>query len=81
MTPLLQLFKMESTSDSFYKQRAVIELLVAVKEMVQNIHKRLSNAYRNTAVDRSAVGCWAKRVRDREVQKVQLLDVPHQPET
>jgi hypothetical protein len=45
----------------------VIEFLVAVKETVQNIHKRLSNAYGNAAVDRNTVGCWAKRVRDTEV--------------
>jgi len=66
MTPLIQLFKMEPTSDC-YKQRAVIEFLVAVKEMVQNIHKQLSNAYGNVAVDSSTVGYWAKRVRDREI--------------
>jgi len=40
MTSLLQLFKMESTCDSCYKQRAVIEFLVAMKETVGNIHKR-----------------------------------------
>jgi len=56
-----------STSDSCYKRRALIEFLVAVKETVQNIHKQLSNAYGNAAVDRSTVGCWAKRGRDREV--------------
>ena len=37
VTPLLQLFKMESTSDSCYKQHAVIEFLVAVIETVGNI--------------------------------------------
>jgi len=63
MTPLLQPFKTESTSDSCYKHRAVIEFHVAVKQMVQNIHKQLSNAYGNAAVDRSTVGCRAKRVR------------------
>jgi hypothetical protein len=62
VTPLFQLFKMESTSDSCYKHRAVIEFLVAVKERVQNIHKWLGNAYGNAAVDRSAIGCRAKRV-------------------
>jgi hypothetical protein len=40
MSPLLQLFKMESTSDSRYKQRAVTQFLVAVQEAVGNIHKR-----------------------------------------
>jgi len=39
MTHLIQLFKMQPTSDSCYKQHTVIEFLVAVKEMVQNIRK------------------------------------------
>jgi hypothetical protein len=47
----------------------VIEFLVAVKETVQNIHKRLSNAYGNAAVDRSTVGCKAKRVRGQRSMK------------
>jgi hypothetical protein len=63
MTSLLQLFKMESTFDTCYKQRAVIEFLVAVKETVWNIHKQLSNVDGNVAVDGSTVGRWAKRVR------------------
>jgi hypothetical protein len=37
MTPLLQLFKMESTHDSCYEQHAVTEFLAAVKETVGNI--------------------------------------------
>jgi hypothetical protein len=45
----------------------VIQFLVAVKEKVQNIHKRLSDAHGNAAVDRNTIGCWAKRVRDREI--------------
>ena len=64
MTSLLQLFKMNSTCDSCYKQRAVIEFLVAVKETVGNIHKRLSSVDGNVAVDGCTVGRWAKRVRD-----------------
>ena len=80
MTSLLQLFKMESTSDSRYKQSAVKEFLVAAKGTVQNIQTWLSNVYGNDAVDRSTAGHWAKRARDREVGKLQLLDVLHQSE-
>jgi len=45
MTPLLRLFTLESTGDSRYEQRAMIELLLAKKETVGNVHKRLSNVY------------------------------------
>jgi hypothetical protein len=57
MTPVLQLFKMEPTSNSHHKQHAVIEFLVTVKETVVNIHKWLSSVYGNAALDRSTVGC------------------------
>jgi len=40
-----------------------------VKEIVQNIHKQLSNAYGNAAVDRSTVGCRTKRVRGQRSMK------------
>jgi hypothetical protein len=70
MTPVLQLFKMESASNSHYKQHAVIEFLVTMKETVGKIHKRLSNVYGDAAFDRSTVGHWTKRVRDGEVGSV-----------
>jgi len=70
MTPVLQLFKMESTSNSHYKQHTVIEFLVTVKETVGNIHKQHSIVYGNAAFNRSTVGCWTKRVRDGEVGRV-----------
>jgi hypothetical protein len=60
MTPVLQLFKMGSTSDSHYKQHAVIEFLVTVKETVGNMHIQFSNFYGNVAFDMSIVGCWKK---------------------
>jgi hypothetical protein len=53
--PLLQLFTMESTSDSHYKQCALIEFPVAVTEKVGNIHKWLGKVYGNAAVNRSIV--------------------------
>jgi hypothetical protein len=50
-----------------------------LKDAVWNIHKWFSNVYGNAAVDGSTVGRWAKTVRNVEVEKVQLLDVLHQP--
>jgi hypothetical protein len=50
----------------------VIQFLVAMKETVGSIHKWLSNVDGNAAVD-SIIGLWAKRVRDGQVGKVQLL--------
>jgi hypothetical protein len=70
MTPVLQLFKMEPASDSHYKQHAVKEFLVTVKETVGNMHKQLSNVHGNVASDMSTVGFWEKQVRDGEVGKV-----------
>ena len=64
MTPLLLLFKMEPTCDSLYKQRAVIEVLVEMKETVGDIRKRLSSVYGNVTVDRSTVHRWAKRMKN-----------------
>ena len=52
----------------------MLVFLVAVKEMMGNIHKRLSTIYGIAAVISSTVGHWAKRVRDVEVRKTQLLD-------
>jgi hypothetical protein len=56
MTPLLQLLKLMFTSDSRYKQRAIIDFLAAVKETMEKIHKRLSSVYGNSAVDRKTRG-------------------------
>jgi hypothetical protein len=39
--------------DVRFKQRAVIEFLVAEKESVINIHRQLKNAYGDNAVDKS----------------------------
>jgi hypothetical protein len=41
------------------KQRAVIEFLVAEKESVTNIHRRLQNVYGDNDVDKSTVSHWA----------------------
>jgi imidazole glycerol phosphate synthase subunit HisF len=53
---------MASMSDTRYKQRTVIEFLVAEKENVGNIHKWLCAVYGSCAVDRSTVGRWVQRV-------------------
>jgi len=55
----------------------VVEFLVAVKETVGNIHKRLSDVDGNVAVDVSTAGRWAKRVRDVQLGKAQIFDVLH----
>jgi hypothetical protein len=54
---------MESVSDTRYKQRSVIEFLVAEKERVGNIHKRLCAVYGSCAIDRGTVGRWVQRVK------------------
>jgi transposase len=55
--------KMASVSDTRYKQRAVIEFLVAEKESVGNIHKLLCAVCGSCAVHRSTVGRWIQRVK------------------
>jgi len=67
MTSLLQVLKLISTSDSRYRQRALIDFLTAVKETMGKIHKEFSNACENPAVDRCTVVRWVKRLRDGEV--------------
>jgi len=47
-------------SDTRYKQRAVIEFLVAEKESVGNIHKQLCAVYGSSAVNRSTAGRWVQ---------------------
>ena len=58
-----QSVKMASVCDTHYKQRDVIEFLVAEKESVGNIHKRQRAVYGRCAVDRSTAGRWVQRVK------------------
>ena len=58
---------MTPVSDACYKQRAVIEFLVAEKESVGNIHKWFCAVYGSCAVDRSAVGSWVQRSGETEL--------------
>jgi hypothetical protein len=60
--------------DTCYKQRAVIEFLVAEKESVENIHKQLCAVHGNCAVDRSTVGCWVQGVKASENGETELHD-------
>jgi histone-lysine N-methyltransferase SETMAR len=53
---------MAAALDICQKQRAVIEFLVCENKTVGNIHKQLQKVYGDDAVDRSTVGCWAKRL-------------------
>jgi hypothetical protein len=54
---------MASRSDTRYKQRALIEFLVAEKESVGNIHTTLGAVYGSFAVYRNTVGRWVQRVK------------------
>ena len=67
---------MASVSDTRYRQRAVIEFLVAEKESVGNIHKRLCAVYGSCAVDRSTVGRWVQRVKASGSGETELQDRP-----
>jgi hypothetical protein len=62
--------------DTRSKQRAVIEFLVAEKESVGNIHKRLCAVYGSCAIDRSTVGCWVQRVKASGSGEMVLHDRP-----
>ena len=63
---------MASVTDTRYEQRALIEFLVAKKESVGNIHKRLCAVYGSCAVDRSTVGRWVQRVKASESGETEL---------
>jgi hypothetical protein len=67
---------MGSVSDTRYKQRAVIEFLVAEKESVENIHKQLCAVYGSCAVNRSTVGHWVQRVKASRSGEMELHDRP-----
>jgi hypothetical protein len=58
-----------------YKERAVIEFLLAEKS-VGNIHKRLCNVYGSATVDRSTAGRWAKRMTASETGTAEPHDLP-----
>jgi len=65
---------MAPVSDTRYKQRAVIEFLVAEKESVGNIHKWLCAVYGSCAVDRSTVGRCVQRVKASGSGETELED-------
>ena len=67
---------MATVHDVRYKQRAVIEFLIAENETVVNIHKRLCAVYGNSAVDRSSAGSWAKRVKASKSEECDLRYLP-----
>jgi transposase len=67
---------MASVSDTRYKQRAVIEFLVAEEESVGNIHKRLCAVCGSSAVDRSTVVRWVQRVKASGSGETELHDRP-----
>ena len=59
-----------------YKQRAVIEFLVAEKESVSSINRGLCNVCVSVAVERSTVGRWTLRVTACETGKAALCHLP-----
>jgi len=65
---------MAFVSDTCYKQRAAFDFLVAEKECVGKIHKRLCAVYGSCAVDRSTVGRWVQRVKASESGEIELHD-------
>ena len=67
---------MESVKGVCYKQRAVIEFLVAEKESVSSINRGLCNVCWSVAVERSTVGRWTLRVTASETGKVALCHLP-----
>jgi transposase len=67
---------MGSVSDTRYKQRAVIEFLVAEKESVENIHKWLCAVYGSYVVNRSTIGHWVQRVKASGSGEMELHDRP-----
>jgi hypothetical protein len=67
---------MASVSDTRYKQRAVIEFLVAGEESMGNIHKRACAVNGSCAVDRCTVGLWVKRVKAAGNGETELHDQP-----
>jgi transposase len=67
---------MASVCDTRYKQRAVVEFLVAEKESVANIQKRLCAVYGSCAVDRSTVRRWVQRVKASGSGETELRDRP-----
>ena len=65
---------MAFVSDTRYKKRTVIVFLVAEKEIVGNIHKRLCAVYGSCAVDRTTVGRWVERDKVSGSGETELYD-------
>ena len=74
---LHQHLTMKSVNDIQYKQRAVIQFLVAKKQSRKNIHKHLCDVYETVAVNWSATGRWAKWVMASKTWKAELQDLTH----
>jgi len=60
---------MTASPDVRFKQRAVIEFLVAENVKPVDIHTRLLVVYRNETLDVSSVRHWVLRVKDFNVGK------------
>jgi hypothetical protein len=58
---------MEEFSDIRFKQRAVIEFLIAEKVPPIEIHRRMQAVYGDQCVDVSTVRRWVRRFKDGEL--------------
>jgi hypothetical protein len=58
-----------------FKELAVRKFLAAETESEGNIYRHLSNIYGIAVFDRSAVGCWVKRVLASVTGKAEVHDL------
>jgi len=65
---------MEEFSDVRFKQRAVIEFLIAGKVPPIEIHRRMQAVYGDQWVDVSTVRCWVRQFKDGELGQADLSD-------
>ena len=65
---------MEEFSDVRFKQRAVIEFVMAEKVPPIEIHRRMQAVYGDQCVYVGTVRCWVRRLKDGEVGQADLSD-------
>ena len=65
---------MEEFSDFRFKQRAVIEILIAEKFPAMEIHRRMQAIYGDQCVGVSTVRRWVRRFKYGELGQADLSD-------
>jgi hypothetical protein len=68
--------EVENFQSGVRERRAVIEFVLAENESITNIHRHLTNVYRDMAVDKSTVSRWAKRLASSEQGQSNMSDLP-----